>query len=90
VAAVQDAEGPLGAAAGFRRVGRDVLDAELRQRPPDLGRLILGTFAPALGVLNRWLARSAQSAQGRPCVAITSASARKALIVPSSSTRNAE
>src|SRR5205807_5320291 len=38
---LQRAEHPLAAPARLRRVGRDVLDPEPRQRPADLGRLTL-------------------------------------------------
>jgi hypothetical protein len=48
-AVLQRAEGALGAAPRLGRVGRDVLDAELRERPPDLGRLILGDRRARLG-----------------------------------------
>ena len=47
---LQGAEGALGAAARLRRIGGDVLDAELGQRPPDLGRLLPQTLPPATGV----------------------------------------
>ena len=33
-------ERPLGAAPGLRRIGPDMLDAQLLQRPPDLSRMI--------------------------------------------------
>ncbi len=48
-AALQRAEQPLHAAAPLRRVARDVLDPELRERPADL-RQPLSTGAPAFGV----------------------------------------
>ncbi len=40
-ALLQGPEDPLDATAGFWAVGRDVLDAELGQGAPDLGRLLL-------------------------------------------------
>ena len=47
---LQGAEGALGAPARLRGVGRDVLDAELGQRPPHLGRLLPRDLPPAVGV----------------------------------------
>src|SRR3546814_3470859 len=44
-AVLECAEGPLGAAARLGRIGGDVLDAELGQRPADLGELALVHFA---------------------------------------------
>src|SRR3546814_8511360 len=40
---------PLGATARLGRIGGDVLDAELGQRPADLGELALVYFAAGLG-----------------------------------------
>ena len=79
---LEGAERALGAAPRFRGVGRDVLDPELGERPADLGQLILGNLLARLG-RDEVVAR-------RPCAPITSVSARKLLMVPSSSTRKAE
>ena len=49
-AVLKGAEGPFAAPAGLRRVGRDVLDAELGERPSDLGEHPLATLPPASGV----------------------------------------
>ena len=49
-AVLEGAEGALGTPARLGRVGRDVLDPELAERPADLGGLIPGDFSPALGV----------------------------------------
>ena len=46
---LEGAKGALAAAPGLRRVGRDVADAELLERPSDLGQLGLGDFAASLG-----------------------------------------
>ncbi len=48
-AILEGAEGALGSAARFGRVGGDVLDAELRERAADLGRLIPGDLRAGLG-----------------------------------------
>ena len=48
-AVLQGPEGALAAAPGLRRIGRDVADAELLQRPADLGQLRLGNLAAGLG-----------------------------------------
>src|SRR5919206_1884365 len=48
-AALQRAEHPLHPAPSLRAVGRDVLDAELLQRTPDLGQLILIDRLAGLG-----------------------------------------
>jgi hypothetical protein len=47
---LQRPEDPLGAAARLRRVGGDVLDAELRKRPADLVSCVRDTLPPAAGV----------------------------------------
>ena len=48
-ALLQGAEHPLRAPTGLGRVGSDVLDAELAERSPDLGRVVLVDFAASLG-----------------------------------------
>jgi hypothetical protein len=45
---LQGAEGALGAPPCLGRIGRNVLDAELGERPADLGRLIPGDLLPRL------------------------------------------
>jgi hypothetical protein len=87
---LERAERTLGATPRLGRVGRDVLDAELGKRPADLGELIPGDLLSGLGG-DEVVARAVGIERARqPCAAITSASARKVLMVPSSSTRNAE
>ncbi len=46
---LQGAEGALGAPARLRRIGRDVLDAELGQGPSELGGLVAVHLATRLG-----------------------------------------
>jgi len=48
-AVLQGAERALRTPPRLGRVGRDVLDPELRERPADLGELILGDLLPCLG-----------------------------------------
>ena len=48
-AVLEGAERALGTPPRFGRVGRDVLDAELGERPADLGHLILGDLLARLG-----------------------------------------
>ena len=50
-AILESAERPLGAPPRLGRVGRDVLDPELDERPADLGELILGDLLSRLGVM---------------------------------------
>ena len=49
-AILQRAEDALRAAPGLRRIGRDVLDAELRQGASDLGLCVRDAFSPPFGV----------------------------------------
>jgi hypothetical protein len=48
-AVLEGGESALRAAPGLGRVGRDVLDAELGQRPADLGRVVLVDLGAGLG-----------------------------------------
>jgi len=48
-AVLERTERPLRAAPSLRRIGRDVLDAELRQRPTELGRMRPGNLPAGLG-----------------------------------------
>ena len=48
-AVLQGGEQPLGASARLRRIGGDVLDPQMRQRPADLGQLRGRDFAAGLG-----------------------------------------
>jgi len=50
-AVLEGAERPLRAPPRLGRVGRDVLDPELDERPADLGELILGDLLSRLGVM---------------------------------------
>jgi hypothetical protein len=48
-AILQGAEGTLAAAPGLRRIGRNMANAELLERPAHLGQLGLRHFAASLG-----------------------------------------
>lgn len=83
---LQRPEGAFGAAAGLRRERCDVLDAELCQRPADLGA------CPRVGLLAGLGGREVVAAAvgERPWRANTASRARKVETVPSSATRIAE
>src|SRR6266511_3937759 len=53
--ALEGLEQPLHPSARLGRIGRDVLDAELRERPADLRRLALVDGAARLRGLEVWL-----------------------------------
>ena len=47
---LQRRERPLGSPSGLRRIGPDMLDAQLLERPSDLGRMAAAISPPAFGV----------------------------------------
>ena len=87
---LQRRERPLRASARLRRIGPDVFDPQLLERPPDLGRMAAIDLAagfggvkvvrPAVGVEAHRQAMPAEHLLQRP----------KVEAVPSSATRNAE
>ena len=91
-ALLQGPEHALRAAPGLRRIGRDQLDAELRQGPADLGRVVLVHTAACLGRVPVVRGPIGVERAEQPILgsAITSPSPRNVLIVPSSATKKPE
>ena len=89
-AILEGAEGPLGAAARLGRVGGDVLDAELGQRPADLRQLLFRDFAAGLGRVEVVRPPVGVKRAEQAVPPTTSRKPWKLEAVPSSSTRKIE
>ena len=87
---LQRLEHPLRAAARLRRIGRDVFDAQMSERPADLRQTRPIDLAAGLRRVKVMAAAVRIEAQRQAMRPNTSASARKVEAVPSSSTRKAE